>query len=224
VTGALADYKVTDQLSFQAGFHRGWFQFEDNNNHMDFMGGFKWKSCDERTAIRWATSVGPQDPPADFNNVPGDQDRFVYSLVAEQTITDKLKYVCVHNLGIEQQGTPTGDDAEWYGINQYLLYTINPCWSANMRIEWMRDDDGARIAGPGNIQGVYAWSGRGFVGNFYEFTMGLNWRPKKNILVRPEARWDWFHLDGPRGPSGLPYNGGDDSYQFTAAVDAILLF
>ena len=74
-------------------------------------------------------------------------------------------------------------------FNQYLLYTINPCWQANLRAEWLRDEDGVRVAGPGNIPTVRAWAGNGFVGNFYEITGGLNWRPTKNWLIRPEVRY-----------------------------------
>ena len=93
-----------------------------------------------------------------------------------------------------------------------------------VRAEWLRDDDGVRVAGPGNIPGVYAWDGRGFPGDFYEVTLGLNWRPNGNWLVRPEVRWDWFDLDGPLGPTGLPFDGGNEDDQFLFACDAILTF
>ena len=138
--------------------------------------------------------------PADFNAIPGDQNRFVYSLVIQQQITEKLQYVAVQNLGTEQNAPAAGNTAEWYGLNQYFLYTINPCWNANLRAEWLRDDDGVRVAGPGNIPGVYAWAGRGYAGNFCDVTAGLNWRPNGNWMVRPECRWDWY--DGAAGPFG----------------------
>ncbi len=162
VTGLLGEYKLTDQLALLAGFHRGWLMFEDTNDTLDFMGGVKWNSENQRTKVAYAISVGPQDPPADFNQIPGDQDRFVYSLVIQQQLFERLQYVLVQNLGTEQNAPTTGNTAEWYGLNQYFLYTINPCWNANLRAEWLRDDDGVRVAGPGNIPGVYAWSGHGF--------------------------------------------------------------
>jgi hypothetical protein len=215
VTGVLGDYKLTDRFSIQAGFTRGWMEFEDINNDFDFMGGVKWESCDKRTSIAYALSTGPQD-------LAGAQNRFVYSLVAKRQISKKFQYVAVHNLGIENDWGQNGADAEWYGLNQYFLYTINPCWSANLRFEWMRDDDGARIAGPGNIPGVRAFNGRGFAGDFYELTVGLSWRPKDNITVRPEIRFDTY--DGPVGPTGLPFNDGASDDQFLFGVDAIVTF
>lgn len=221
VTGMLADYRWTDQFSIQAGFHRGWMMFEDNNDTLDFMGGIRWKSCDGRLQFAYAISVGPQDD-------AGNQDRFAGSFVAQWQASKRWKYVLVQNIGYENdalpdlQNPPARQDAEWYGINQYFIYTINPCWSAAMRVEWLRDDDGARVAGPGNIPGVRAFSGRGFAGDFYNVTLGLNWRPTPNWLVRPEIRWDWY--DGPAGPTGLPFDGGNRDDQFTAAIDATLLF
>lgn len=228
VTGVLGDYKVTERLSIQAGAHRGWLMFEDMNDNWDFMGGVKWSTCDKKTSIAYAVSTGPQDPFGDWNYIPGDQERFVYSLVFQHQVTERFKYVAVHNLGIENNALPGGQDAEWYGLNQYFLYTINPCWQANLRLEIMRDDDGARIAGPGNIPGVYAWNGRGFAGDFWGLTCGLSWRPHPNLLVRPELRWDWYSgLPGVYGPNnrpGYPFDGGNSDDQFTFGVDAVLTF
>jgi len=79
VTGVLADYKLTDHVSIQAGFDRGWMMFEDTNEDLDFMGGVKWTSTDRRTSLAYAVSTGAQDP-------AGAQNRFVYSLVAQRQI------------------------------------------------------------------------------------------------------------------------------------------
>ncbi len=233
VTGFLFDYKVDDQLSVQAGMHRGWMMFEDTNDEWDFMGGVKWVSSDKRTSVAFAVSVGAEDPGfilngvplGDWNGHPGDQERFVYSLVFQHQFTERFRYVAVHNLGYEDDAVPTShglQDAEWYGLNQYFLYQLNPQWSLNLRFEWLRDDDGARVAGPGNIPGIRAWNRFGFAGNFYELTCGVSWRPTPNWVVRPEIRWDWY--DGPAGPRGLPFDNGSDDDQFLFGVDAIFMF
>ena len=223
VTGALADWKVTDQFSVQAGFHRGREMFEDFNDELEVMAGVKWVSSDKGTSIAYAVSSGRQTldyPGFSFD----DENRFVYSLVVQHDITEKLKYVLVHNLGIEKEPQGLPIDAEWYGLNNYLLYKINPCWSANLRAEWLRDDDGFRVAGPGNIPGINAWNGAGYAGNFFDITLGLNWRPTGNWLIRPEVRWDWY--DGPASflYNNLPFGNGTSDNQTTFAVDAILTF
>ena len=215
VTGVMADYMLTDQFSIQAGFHRGWMKFEDNNDRLDVMAGVKWESFDQRTSLAYGISSGPQYP-AD------DQNRFVYSFVVKHQFTERFQYILVHNLGNEDDSAPGGRDAEWYGLNQYFLYTINPRWSANLRFEWLRDDDGVIVRGPPAALGIRAWPGYGYAGDFYELTCGLSWRPHPNIVVRPECRWDWYN--GLAGPVGLPYDDGGSDDQFTFGVDAIVTF
>ncbi len=218
VTGVLSEYKFSEQFSVQSGFHRGWMQFEDNNDRLDWMAGWKWQSCDKRTSLAWALSLGPQD-------AAGDQDRFVYSLVGKRQITERLQYVAVHNFGWENDGDPrSNQDAEWYGINQYFLLQLSPKWQVGARVEWLRDDDGARVFGPPPVAGIRAWPrSPGFAGDFYELTLGLNYRPHPNVLIRPEVRWDWY--DGIRNVDGeLPYKDGDRASQFTVGSDLIVTF
>jgi len=215
VTGVLGDYKLTDQFSVQAGFHRGWMKWEDNNDNLDVMAGMKWNSYDQRTSVAYAISSGPQDD-------AGQQNRFVYSLVLKHQLTEQFQYVLVHNLGAQDNTFQDGRDAEWYGVNQYFLYAINPHWAANLRFEWLRDDDGVIVQGPPAAAGIRAWPGFGYAGDFYELTAGLSWRPNANIVVRPECRWDWFN--GLPGPVGFPYDDGGSDDQFTFGVDAIVTF
>ncbi len=222
VTGVLADYKLTDRLSVAAGFHRGWMMFEDINDDLDFMGGVTWTSYDKRTSVTYALSTGAQDP-------AGEQERFVYSFVLKEQLSRKLQYILVHNLGYENNAVTwlrgPAQDAEWYGLNQYFLYQINPCWSACARLEWLRDDDGARIFGvPNVIPPVRTWPrGPGFAGDFFEVSLGLNWRPHPNVVFRPEVRWDWY--DGTRDVRNeLPFDDGTSDDQTLFAVDMIVTY
>ncbi len=226
VTGALADWKMTDQWSVQAGLHRGWFMFEDYNDDWDIMAGVKWASLDEKTSVAYALSSGRQSFMPLLN--ANDDNRFVYSLVFQRQLTERLRYVLVHNLGSETNVPVLGGaDAEWYGLNQYLLYRINPRLGANLRAEWMRDDDGARIAGPGNIGGIRAWNGAGYAGDFYGLTAGLNWRPHANLLFRPEIRYDWYNgADSLTGDPARrrPFGNADKSDQLTLGVDMVITY
>ena len=134
-----------------------------------------------------------------------------------------------HDLGTDNDGSvlnvQTGErrDAQWYGINQYFLYTINPCWAMGLRFEWFRDNDGARVGGIGDPHGWtlgpnFANNQIGWAGNFYELTAGVNWTPRERLIVRPEIRWDWYS-GSPDGLGRLPYNFGERSNQFTFATD-----
>ena len=126
------------------------------------------------------------------------------------------EYVFHQWLGSQDQGALDGGTAYWYGIDQYLYYSINDCWKAGMRFEWFRDQDGTRVGlnRPSNPNKVP------FVGNFYSLSLGLNWSPTTNLTFRPEIRADWF--DGVQARK--PYNDAADSSQLLLGVDAILLF
>jgi hypothetical protein len=160
-------------------------------------------------------------------DVAGVNNRTTYILVFSQQIDECWTYALQHNLGFEDDAsvvTP-GQDAEWYGLTQWLVYKINPEWAAGARFEWMRDDDGSRVAGVGNwIGSDKGWLGLpGFAGDFYDFSLGLNWKPHPNLLFRPEARWDWYN--GTTNVAGeLPFDGGNQDDQFLVAMDLLMTF
>ena len=51
VTGMLADYKMDENWSVQGGFQRGWSQYVDNNQALDFLGGFRWQSSEAHDGV-----------------------------------------------------------------------------------------------------------------------------------------------------------------------------
>ena len=221
LTGMNADYQLDDNWSVQGGVNRGWNEFEDVNHSIDFLGGIRWQSTDRRTTVSYSLTDGPQDP-------AGQQNRFVYSLVIQEKLGPRSQYILVHDLGVEDNAPIAGRQAQWYGLNQYYVYSLSNTLAACLRAEWFRDQDGVIVNGPGTVPGVRAWSGGGFAGNFYEVTAGLNWRPCQNIIFRPEVRYDWYDggagISGVSGQPGLPFNDGRSGTQLLTAADLILLF
>lgn len=224
VTGLMADYQLTEQWLVQAGFHRGWMMWEDPTNTFDFMGGLKYTSWNKRTSLAYAVSVGHQMTPfAD----DGQANRFASSLVWKHKFTERFEYILQHNLGVEDGTAPGGGQAEWYGINQYFLYSLTRKLTAGARFEWLRDAHGTRVWGVGNMPWAAgrAWDGIGYAGDFYALTAGLQWRPTPNWVLRPEVRWDWY--DGPESvvPGlALPFNAGNSRDQVAFGIDAILTY
>jgi hypothetical protein len=164
--------------------------------------------------------AGPQDP-------AGENNRVDVISVFTYKLSKKLQYATQVTVGNEDNGgfTPPGSDDTWYGMDHWLVYQINPCWSAGMRFEWVRDEHGARVFGIGDILGPgKGWvAPPGFAGNFTDLTFGLNYRPHPNFVLRPEIRWDWYQ--GTRNAADqLPFDAGTKSHQFTAAMDLIVTF
>ncbi len=219
ITGLMGKYTLSKQLTALAGFHQGVHRFEDNNDQLNFQGGLTWERCDKLISLAYALDAGRNE------FLPGQGDEYIQSLVLKLQLTERLLYVLQSDLGyINNSGA--GADAEWYGINQNLFYTLNKNWSAGLRFEWFRDDDGAKVLGLGNLPDARGWNGApGYAGSFSALSLGLNWKPKSNVTFRPEVRWDWYDgLANAAGPYPLPFDAGASNDQFTAAADLIVTF
>lgn len=232
-TGILATKKVNDQLSLMGGIHNGWDNFEDTyNGNVSFLGGVTTTASDGNSSLAFAVSVGKEETAAGAINPT--TTRYIQSIVYSRTLTDRLSYVFQSDIGHQNDvETYTGvQDAEWYGINQYLFYKLNCCWTAGVRGEWFRDDDGVRVAGAGdsaqaginnNPSGV-----GGFAGNFYEVAVGLNYKNPKspNFIARTELRYDKYDGDSLNDvtPGSRPYDDGNSDSQFLYGVDFIYLY
>ncbi len=216
MTGLLAKYPLTDQLTAHAGVHQGYRRFENNNDKYNFHGGLKWTACDGMYSFAYALDTGKIDN-------AGQQNQYLQSLVLTLQLTDNLRYACHSDLGILDGPT----QSEWYGISQTLVHTLDERWSVGARMEIFRDDDGAVIFGVGNLPNARGWLGApGYAGNFNELSLGVNWKPKSNVYVRPEVRWDWYTGPAKAGtpPYPLPFDNGTSRRQFTLAADLVVTF
>ncbi len=216
-TGILGFYDLSDQWRIIGGLQRGWNQFDDTDGHdsLGFLGGVNWTSASERFELAFAITATEQGV---------DVDRTMYSIVGTTHVTDYLTWVIQHDYG--QNNAPRVGKEEWYGVNNYLFYELNDRWDVGLRFEWFRDDQGSRVTGirPTNAlapNGVLP-AGAFFPGDFYEVTLGLNWKPRQNIILRPEVRWDWYDAIGTVNP--LPYDSGDRASQFMFGCDLIVTY
>jgi Putative beta-barrel porin-2, OmpL-like. bbp2 len=215
--GGLATWNVNSNWKVQAGLTNGWDTLDRNlGDRLNTLAGVKY-SADAGWWSSFAIVSGD-----DINN-PGGQaipnqlaNRTRYSLLAGVPIGERWDYTFHHWLGAQQAGKVGGGTADWYGIDQYLLYTINDRWKGGLRLEWFRDQDGTRVGlnRPSNPNKVP------FVGNFTSLSAGLNWKPSANLTFRPEIRADWF--DGAQAIK--PFRDGKDSSQLMLGLDGIVLF
>lgn len=226
VTGMLADYKANDHWDVLAGFHDGFNAFNDPNGMMHFLGGVKWHNDERKASLSLMFDVGPQLPTELVANADQD-DQWEYTVLFKKQISPKLLYAAEQEFGGTQEVNnpfyPGLQYAKWWGLDQYLIYTMNKCWSAGARVEWFRDQNGTRVLGAGSV-GIDGWpAAPGFAGTFTEVTLGLNWHPCLNLAVRPECRWDCYS-GTPNLQGQLPFGDGTKSSQFLFATDLIFSF
>ena len=248
-TGILGNYAVDDNWAVMAGTVTGsatggWDgNFNTNLSNWNFIGGFTWTSDDKAYSFN-ATSTAGAASAIDSNTWA------FYSLVGKANWFDNtLHYIIQHDHGfannvITGNGLANGDlggrdNAEWYGINQYLLYDILDNLGVGLRAEWFRDNNGFRIWGPSRCSGSYnlrvpgdastgyeyACQGQGtsypWAGaSYYAFTTGVNYKPLKWVMIRPNVRYDFSSQD--TFMTSTP--GKFVDYQFTFATDFVITF
>ena len=221
VTGIQADYKLGDNWDLVGGMNRGWLEFEYPNATWNFLGGIKWHSDNKRHNVSLLLDSG------DMPGFTGVHQRNSFFGVYTFALTKRLQYGSQYNIGQETNGsvvTP-GQNANWYGTEQMLTFQFNKKWAAGIRYEWVRDEQGSRVAGIGNVMLTdRGWNGLpGCAGSYSDLTLGLNYRPNLNWVVRPEVRWDCYNGD-PNANGELPYGNHQRSSQCTFACDLICTF
>jgi hypothetical protein len=261
-TGAYGTYAFNSNWSALAGAVTGsstggWDgNFDRNLGTWSFLGGGTWTSDDAGTSLNLTTTLGPQ---SDNNNHLWG----IYSLVGKHNFTDKLHFIIQHDHGYAERvqtangyygnggwdyavGGDSKQNAEWYGINSYLIYDATDKLSAGLRAEWFRDNNGYRVNGAGRCgAGVNTYGGTGGAynvtggacngwmsgtGNFsvptpgtnyYGLTAGLNYKAAKWLSLRPNMRLDYAdHQVFGVGADGIGHN----RTQFLFSADAVITF
>ncbi|MBN2294450.1 MAG: porin [Pirellulales bacterium] len=219
-TGMLASSKISPNIVVHGGFSQGWNIWESPIQALSFIGGICWTSYDDRTSVGFAIDTGQY--PTDARSIPaiGD-DRTVGSLVISQQFGCRWTYIFQYDFGSQQNAWGNIQDqpqtANWYGINNYLFYSLSDTLSAGMRVEWFCDADRYIVF---EAAGNPAFTGK----NYCELTLGLNWQPNNCMIIRPEFRWDWSNVEGVPPNSYHPYNDYKSSHQFLFATDIIIRF
>ena len=207
-TGVVVSQQLTQRLTGIIGYTSGWDVWKNPRGTGSVITGFKWNSNDRNTELAFTVHTG--NSRADVNSPYRDGERTNYSLVYSRQLAPRWKWVLQHDLGFENNvneafdrrvpGDPKSNfvDGRWASLTNYLYYTFNEKWSVGGRFEWFQDTHGSRIAPfypyENLVQrpGFSSWtSGQ----NYYNMTLGLNWKPRHYITLRPEIRWDWSDVE-----------------------------
>jgi Putative beta-barrel porin-2, OmpL-like. bbp2 len=233
--GVMATTHVTDRLNWMNAAVNGWDRWFNETYKWNYMTGINWTSKDTKANLAVAYIVGPDQYPTFLpantvvyptgiapqgfmsgrkNPLYAGNWRSLFTEVFTYKWTDKFTQVMETDQGSEPNvagwgpgGTPA--NAAWYSFGNWFLWQVHKkedrdILTAVWRSEWFRDVNGIR-------------TGTGKTDNYYEFTLGLIWKPLPYLWIRPEARYDWAQWN-------KPYNDGTRGSQFTLGVDAILLY
>ena len=201
LTGLMGDLKLFPGLSVQVGFSQGWDTWEDNKGSVDVIGGVVLQ-LDPCHSVSFFLNSGD----AITENLFGEAGEFlgyetekqtVYSLVYQRKFCGSWTWALEHDFGsakdaaasIDAQGNIALESGNWYSLVNYLYREITPNMALGFRFEWFKDRNYTRTLGDYTVNELlgYKWEGN----NYYDFTLGLNWRVCRNITIRPEVRYDY---------------------------------
>jgi hypothetical protein len=190
-TGALGQYSANDCMTWYLGWSLGWDTgFDQFGSGNIFLGGFT-RNLNDSVTFTYITTVG------NFGWRSGDQFGYSHHVVLVNELNSCWTWVLQHDY-VHTDGTFADDgfQNEDYGVTNYLFYKLNDCWSVGGRFEWWKSN---------NVTG--------FSDSFQDATVGLNYRPHANLVLRPEIRYDWTN------------EGAIDGYnQWFFGADAVLTF
>lgn len=205
-TGAQAKYYFNSEWSAYFAVVNGWDDFEDNNHAHSYVTGAAWNSADQldghsRSSALLNLMTGPEQQGNVHNFRTVVDGTYTYWWTSKLSETINADYLT------EEGGAPDGSRSRSYGAAHYLSYIFNERYTGTWRAEWVRDCDGVRLTGSS--------------ANLYEMTWGVaitpwpNDKVLKNLLFRPEFRWDF---------ADQPVFCGGRENQLTAAMDIIFKF
>ena len=211
-TGVLSTYNASEDVTLYNGYTFGWdtgfeqFDRANGGEGSNYLGGASVALTDALT-VTFITTAG------DLGKIG---EGYTHSVVADWAISDNLNYVFQSDYyDVEDSSVSVDDPAgpnaldfssattQFYGVNQYLFYTLTDRVAVGGRAEWFKVDGDS----------------------IYEITGGVNIRPTANLIIRPEYRYQFGDRDG---FDGLFAN--DDGTNDVAidegifGIDAILTF
>ncbi len=229
-TGVLATYVANPNWTVMGGAVTGsntggWDgNFDRGLGNWAWLGGVTWTSDDAGTSLAVTSTAGDV---AENNNGAWS----MYSVVGKHNFTDKLHYIIQHDHGFADKVLATDNgpgNAEWYGINQYLIYDVNDKVSAGLRAEWFRDHNGYRVNGPGRCFAAAGNIGTNFAcpngpayavegSGYYAVSAGLSYKPAKWLNLRPNIRYDFTDKT-------KAFDNGNGRNQLLVTADVVITF
>ncbi|MDQ7823385.1 MAG: carbohydrate porin [Candidatus Eremiobacteraeota bacterium] len=193
-TGIKMAYPFSDALKVNAFVVQGWDNYLDNNSAKSL--GFSLEAYpSESVAMYFNAMTGPEQTD---NN---DSVRTLFDWVGAFKLSKKLSLLCNYDYGSEQNTPDDGTTSTWDGFSLIGVYEFTDKFSIAVRGETFNDNGGSRTGATQNIK---------------EFTITPQFKVGKNMIIRPEYRYDWSNVNG--------FCNGTKNNQTTYGIGVMMLF
>jgi Putative beta-barrel porin-2, OmpL-like. bbp2 len=213
-TGTLATYNYTEDIKLYGGWVFGWDSgFEDNGDA--YLGGASVDLTDDLNVTSTLVAGRFSD------NLSSEERGFMSSTVATAHLTECTRYVFQTDI-LDSEDAAGATVRDTFGINQYLFRDFSSRFGIGARMEWWNVN-----ADSAGFRGDAASTTFDYVGDYdvYALTLGANFRPHPNLIIRPEIRWDHVFGDkDTRTAADLALLENDADHQTTFGIDTIFLY
>ena len=197
-TGARMSYAVSDAVMLMAGINNGWDNLKDNNDAKALELAVHYSLADN-WFVNVEAMVGNE-----VGAIGTSDRRTLLDVVAGFEASDALSFLVNVDFGRQDEGTASGDKADWSGVAGYINYKLAPDWRIAGRLEYFNDKDAFRT---------------GVDQTWKEGTVTVAYMPVESVELRGEVRYDRsneavFEDD----------NGSFEDSQTTVALEAIYKF
>jgi hypothetical protein len=216
--GVLTLLTVNPEWSMHACLVNGNDIVFDDGQELRFIGRVQWTQPGGRNTVAFGTAVGRGKFNIGAPNAAatvataaepfGRNNLNVFDVVYTHTFNPVLSYTLETAYGYTtnvppaaapgEANRPGGGTAAFASAVNYLFFTMSPRLSATGRLEFFDDFQGQRT---------------GFEGLYTAATAGVQFRPRKDVILRPELRYDF-------NEESRPFEGKHDL--FTATMDVIV--
>ena len=197
-TGALGNYKVNETFTLIGGWFLGWDTgFNQIRGGNNGMAGFAWNPTEKTSIAYWSM----------FGNFGWRGQGFTNGVILSQKWTDRI--MSVHQFDTLDTNNPTtfitnGITRNSIGTANYIFYELTEKLRLGARAEWMKMDGTS----------------------YYTFTYGVNIKPSRNLIIRPEMRYLWAPgVPNPNAPGTIAQNVFDVYGRSTVfGIDTVLTY
>ncbi len=168
-TGIVLGYSFSEAIAAQVHVVNGWDTVVDNNSSKSVGLSLHLTPTDDLSCL-FNLMYGPERKDNNSDN------RFLFDWVFSLRPHRSTELLFNVDYGFDEHGAPDTGIARWYGVSGAARYRITDWLSMSVRLEYVRDDDGART---------------GYVQDVKEVTYTPEVRIAQSLILRPEYRHDW---------------------------------
>jgi len=201
-TGVRLTYDLSSQVSVMGHIYNGWDNFDDTDAAKTLGLSLSY-TPNENVGIYFNMLSGPEPDSSTWCDIPNDyyNNRLIFDWVGSFRLSKKFSVLANYDYAKQDNYLLDGTAATWSGFSLIGNYDFTDTFSLALRGEIFSDPQGYRTGVPQNLK---------------EITLTPSFKVGKNVVLRPEFRYDWSDVKS--------FNDGKTNNQSTIGIGVMVTF